>query len=38
MSVDVDASVQDAKGRYPAHLTAADFRVFENDAAQAIDA
>ena len=37
MSVAVDASVRDAKGRYPAHLTKDDFKVFEDDSAQAID-
>jgi Ca-activated chloride channel homolog len=38
LSINVDASVRDAKGRYPAHLTDADFRVYENDTAQRIDA
>jgi len=38
LSVNVDASVRDAKGRYPARLTTADFRIFENDAPQAVDA
>jgi VWFA-related protein len=38
MSVAVDASVRDGQGRYPAHLTKHDFKVFEDDAAQDIDA
>jgi len=38
LSVNVDASVRDAKGRYPAKLTAADFQLFENDIAQRVDA
>jgi len=38
LSVNVDASIRDAKGRYPSNLTPADFRVFENGAAQRVDA
>ena len=38
LSVNVDASIRDAKGRYPANLSVADFRLFENDAPQPIDA
>lgn len=38
ISINVDASVRDAKGRHPANLTAADFRIYENDTAQRIDA
>jgi VWFA-related protein len=38
LSINVDASVRDAKGRYPANLTAADFTLFENDTAQRVDA
>jgi Ca-activated chloride channel homolog len=38
MSVAVDASVRDGKGRYPGHLTKDDFNVFEDDSAQVIDA
>jgi VWFA-related protein len=38
LSINVDASVRDAKGRYPAHLSAADFQLFENDTAQRVDA
>jgi Ca-activated chloride channel family protein len=37
-SINVDASIRDAKGRYASHFTAADFRIFENDVAQRIDA
>ena len=38
LSINVDASVRDAKGRYPSNLTAADFQLFENDIAQRVDA
>jgi VWFA-related protein len=38
LSVNVDASIRDAKGRYPANLTADDFQIFENDTRQKIDA
>jgi VWFA-related protein len=38
ISIHVDASVRDAKGRHPANLTAADFQIFENGTAQRIDA
>ena len=38
LSINVDASVRDAKGRYPAQLTAADFQLYENDTAQRVDA
>jgi Ca-activated chloride channel family protein len=38
LSVNVDASVRDAKGRYPAQLTATDFHLFENDEPQTVDA
>lgn len=38
MSVSVDASVRDGGGRYPAHLSTHDFRVFEDGSVQAIDA
>jgi VWFA-related protein len=38
LSINVDASVRDAKGRYAANLTAADFLLFENDTAQRVDA
>jgi VWFA-related protein len=38
LSINVDASIRDAKGRYVANLTAADFLLFENDAAQRVDA
>ena len=38
MSVAVDASVRDGKGRYPAQLSADDFTVYEDGTAQAIDA
>ena len=37
LSINVDASVRDAKGRYAANLTAADFLLFENDTAQRVD-
>jgi Ca-activated chloride channel family protein len=37
LSVNVDASIRDAKGRHPANLTAADFQIFENDTRQRID-
>jgi len=37
LSINVDASVRDAKGRYPADLTAADFSLYENETAQRID-
>lgn len=38
LSINVDASVRDAKGRYPSNLTAADFQLYENDVAQRVDA
>ncbi|HZI78190.1 MAG TPA: VWA domain-containing protein [Vicinamibacterales bacterium] len=38
LSVNVDASVRDAKGRYAANLSGGDFRMFENGTAQKIDA
>jgi VWFA-related protein len=38
LSINVDASIRDAKGRYVANLTAADFLLFENDTAQRVDA
>jgi Ca-activated chloride channel family protein len=38
LSVNIDASIRDAKGRFPSNLTTADFRIFENDTAQTVDA